>query len=78
MWGQPDDSAFAPHGDWIAVSFMTLKGITNGRTERALNSIRITGPFSRSRTRIWNSHAGSSFRILQAFESAITVEALKA
>lgn len=49
IWGQPDDSAFPPHCDWIAVSLMALKRITNGRAQRALNSIKITGSLGGSR-----------------------------
>ena len=44
IWRQPDDSAFPPHSDRIAVSFMTLKGVTNGRAKRTPDSIKITGP----------------------------------
>ena len=44
IWRQPDDSAFPPHGDRIAVSFMTLKGVTNGRAKRTPDSIKIASP----------------------------------
>jgi hypothetical protein len=45
--GQPDDSAFPPHSDRIAVSFMALEGVTNGRAKRTLDSIKITSPLDR-------------------------------
>jgi hypothetical protein len=45
IWRQPGDSAFPPHSDRIAVSFMALKGITNGRAKRTPDSIKITSPF---------------------------------
>jgi hypothetical protein len=41
---QPDDPAFPPHSDRIAVSFMTLKGVKNGRPKRTPDSIKITSP----------------------------------
>ena len=44
IWRQPDDLAFPPHSDRIAVSFMTLKGIPNGRAKRTPDSIKITSP----------------------------------
>jgi hypothetical protein len=44
IWRQPDDSAFPPHSDRIAVSFMTLKGVTNGRAKCTPDSIKITSP----------------------------------
>jgi hypothetical protein len=77
IWRQPDDSAFPPHSDRIAVSFMALKGITNGRAERALNSVEITGPLGGSRARIRNGHACGSFKTFHASASATTVEAPK-
>ena len=44
IWRQPDDLAFPPHSNRIAVSFMTLKGVTNGRAKRTPDSIKITSP----------------------------------
>ena len=78
IWGQPDDSAFAPHSDWIAVSFMALKRITDGRAERALNSIQITGSLDGSGARIRNGHACNSFSDSHASASATIVAAPKA
>src|SRR5690348_4190444 len=75
FWRQPDDSAFTPDCHWIAVSFVALKGIANGRAERALNSIKITDSLGGSRVRIGNGHVCSSFRDSQAAASAMTVEA---
>ena len=78
IWRQPDDSAFPPHSDRIAVSFMTLKGVTNGRAERTADSIKITSPLDGSRARIWHRHDCRSSRDFQASASAITAEAPKA
>ena len=78
IWRQPDDSAFPPHGNWIAVSFMASKGITNGCAERALDTIKIAGPFGGSLARIWNGHACNSFRDFHASASATTAEPPKA
>jgi hypothetical protein len=78
LWGQPDDSAVAPHSDWIAVSFMALKRITDGRAERALNSIQIASSLDGSRARIRNGHACNSFRDSHASASATIVAAPKA
>ena len=78
IWRQPDNSAFPPHSDWIAVSFMALKRITDGRAERALNSIQITGSLDGGGARIRNGHACNAFRDSHVSASVTIVAAPKA